>query len=191
MAVLDTWSYGLVSGEAKFTLQLCVSDPSVCCLPFAVTKGKEMLKLHYYIATAALLSRRHLQANCFSPAVAAASNRPYPRCEAIRHLAAKPKRGAIIDTYQTVSVNCAKCRLKLFRYKKKNGTKSNLIKLYVERIVEDCESVLDEQYTRESSGDEVTELTCPGCNTRFARSTTIKGLPALKLVGGKIRMTKK
>jgi hypothetical protein len=39
-----------------------------------------------------------------------------------------------IENYQTVSVACAKCDALLFRYKKKNGVKSNLIKCYVERM---------------------------------------------------------
>lgn len=29
----------------------------------------------------------------------------------------KPKRGSIVDTYQTVSVNCSKCQTRLFRCK--------------------------------------------------------------------------
>lgn len=51
-------------------------------------------------------------------------------------LFAKPKSGSVVDSYQTVSVNCSSCRHRLFRYKKKNGVKSNLIKCYVERIVQ-------------------------------------------------------
>ena len=43
------------------------------------------------------------------------------------YLAARPKSGSVVDSYQTVSVNCNSCRSRLFRYKKKNGTKSNLI----------------------------------------------------------------
>jgi len=118
-----------------------------------------------------------------------------------RGLSAKPKRGAIVDTYKTVSVNCATCGLRLFRYKKKNGTKSNLVKCYVERIVEDCENVLlaePNAPNKDDNGDAgnennniPTEYSCPSCHTRFARSATIKGLPALKLAGGKTRMTKK
>mmetsp|Transcript_23883 Transcript_23883/g.33399 ORF Transcript_23883/g.33399 Transcript_23883/m.33399 type:complete len:200 (-) Transcript_23883:1420-2019(-) len=109
-------------------------------------------------------------------------------------LAAAPKRGSIVDTYQTVSVNCSKCRTRLFRYKKKNGTKSNLVKCYVERICEDSAGLLEQQQQFEeensNNGDDF-EWTCPNCDTKFARSTMIRGLPALKLVGGKVRMTKK
>ena len=105
-------------------------------------------------------------------------------------LTAKPKRGSIVDTYQTVSVNCAKCGTRLFRYKKKNGTKSNLIKCYVERIAEDCCHILPPE--GESIGHAAdTVYACPSCDTAFARPAVIKGLPALKLVGGKTRMTKK
>ena len=42
-------------------------------------------------------------------------------------LLARPKSGSVVELYQTVSVNCNSCRNRLFRYKKKNGTKSNLI----------------------------------------------------------------
>lgn len=91
-----------------------------------------------------------------------------------------------MDSYQTVGIQCTTCHTKLFRYKKKNGTKSNLIKCYIERIVEDYENLLEA-----GDADATAEYHCPNCNTRFARSATIKGLPALKLVGGKIRMTKK
>jgi hypothetical protein len=105
-------------------------------------------------------------------------------------LLAKPKRGTVVDSYQTISVNCAKCGQRLFRYKKKNGTKSNLVKCFVERISEDSAGVLQAQ---EDSGKSPEEFmwTCPSCETQFGRSATIKGLPAIKMVGGKIRMTKK
>lgn len=107
-------------------------------------------------------------------------------------LTAKPKRkGSLVDSYQTVSVNCAKCKFRLFRYKKKNGTKSNLIKCYVERIAQDCGGVLPP--AGQSIGDALSDTVyaCPSCGTTFARPTLIRGLPALKLVGGKTRMTKK
>mmetsp|Transcript_48568 Transcript_48568/g.117484 ORF Transcript_48568/g.117484 Transcript_48568/m.117484 type:complete len:189 (-) Transcript_48568:451-1017(-) len=104
---------------------------------------------------------------------------------------AKPKRGSIVDTYQTVSVNCSKCGQKLFRYKKKNGTKSNLVKCYVERIAEDSSGILEKQQESGISQQDYKDWSCPKCQTTFARSATVKGLPALKLVGGKIRMTKK
>ena len=110
-----------------------------------------------------------------------------------------PKRGSAVDSYQTVSVNCSQCGLQLFRYKKKNGTKSALVKCFVERIVEDSAGVLLNQHygTAAAAAESTitttlpTEYVCPKCQTRFARSAIIKGLPALKLVGGKVRMTTK
>ena len=101
-------------------------------------------------------------------------------------LFAKPKSGSIVDSYQTVSVNCSKCRTRLFRYKKKNGTKSNLIKCYIERIVDgDFEDVGG------AEAMEGQEWSCPDCGQRFGRRTLIHGRPAIKLVGGKVRMAKK
>ena len=105
-------------------------------------------------------------------------------------LGAKPKQGAVIDSYRTVSVNCSKCGQKLFRYKKKNGTKSNLVKCYVERIVEDSAGVLAGQEYSDQAREEFA-WECPSCNSQFARSAQIHGRPALKIIGGKIRMTKK
>jgi hypothetical protein len=125
---------------------------------------------------------------------------------------AKPiKQGSIVDNYQTVSVNCNKCGTRLFRYKKKNGTNSNLVKMYVERIRDDCQGILKKQLLQQqqqqgiiigSGSDSDTKKAvmtldptatweCPNCQTNFARSATIHGRPALKLVGGKVRMTKK
>jgi hypothetical protein len=95
-------------------------------------------------------------------------------------LHAKPKRGHIVESYQTVSVNCSKCGERLFRYKKKNGTKSNLVKCFVERISEDSAGVLRDQHDADS-------FFCPGCQVPFARSAMMRGMPALKLIGGKVR----
>ena len=159
-------------------------------------------------------------------------------------LLAKPKKaGSTVDNYQTVSVNCSKCQQRLFRYKKKNGTKSNLVKCYIERISEDSAGVLALAASKQNaSPSKATELNtksydnsksnkkrnqkgkqkmdsndptietenkketaslvpekldpsysweCPNCHTQFARSSMIHGRPALKMVGGKIRMTKK
>jgi len=110
------------------------------------------------------------------------------------NLYAKPKRGNVVESYQTVAVNCQSCKHRLFRYKKKNGTKSNLIKCYVERIVHDDsdDNLLAQQlenFTELSETDH--KWCCPKCGVNFGRSSLIHGLPALKLVGGKTRMTKK
>ena len=67
--------------------------------------------------------------------------------------------------------------------KKKNGLKSNLVKCYVERIVGDPHALLEEPR-------EGTEMECPKCASRFARDALIHGRPALKMVGGKVRMKK-
>lgn len=104
---------------------------------------------------------------------------------------AAPKRGSIVDSYQTVSVNCNSCRQRLFKYKKKNGTKSNLIKCYVERIVEANDESLQQDVDNFTNLHEDHRWCCPNCGVNFARCAMIRGLPALKLVGGKTRMTKK
>ena len=104
------------------------------------------------------------------------------RSPPVRLLAAPRKKG--VESYQTVSVACQKCNELLFRYKKKNGLKSNLIKCYVERIVEDPAGLLD------AWSDRTVELKCPQCQSGFARDALIHGRPALKLVGGKVRMRK-
>lgn len=119
-------------------------------------------------------------------------------------LSAKPKRaGSVVDKYQSVSVSCSTCRQKLFRYKKRNGTKSNLIKCFVERIVvdqsvddgskSDCfaTKILQEVDSLDPSATAAATVSCPSCDTPFARHAMIRGLPALKLIGGKTRMTKK
>ena len=110
------------------------------------------------------------------------------------NLFAKPKRGNVVESYQTVAVNCQSCKHRLFRYKKKNGTKSNLIKCYVERIVHDDQddNVLAQQLENFTELSETNhKWCCPECGVNFGRSSLIHGLPALKLVGGKTRMTKK
>ena len=87
-----------------------------------------------------------------------------------------------IDRFQTVNVVCNKCGELLFRYKKKNGLKSSLVKCYVERIVEDPHAILDT--------DRTDGARCPNCHSKFARDSLIHGRPALKMAGGKVRMTK-
>ena len=93
---------------------------------------------------------------------------------------------------------CNGCGTRLFRYKKKNGMKSKLVKCYVERISEDSAGLLAsraEAIQADSRGAAVDrgdpEWRCPGCQVTFARSALIHGRPALKLVGGKVRMAKK
>jgi len=71
---------------------------------------------------------------------------------------------------KSVDIFCANCQQQLFRYKK--GGKGALIKCFKERISKD--------FT-------VTEGTCPTCETVFARDTLVRGTPALKIIGGKVR----
>jgi hypothetical protein len=51
------------------------------------------------------------------------------------------------------------------------GGTGNLVKCFIERIVED------------TTGG---ELECPSCGVQFARRATIRGRPAHKMVGGKV-----
>jgi hypothetical protein len=104
----------------------------------------------------------------------------------VRMLAAPSRK---IDSFQTVSVACSKCDATIFSYKKKNGLKSSLVKCFVERITDDPFRVLNGDDTRES-WPVGKEWTCPGCGGSFARSAFIRGRPALKLIGGKVRMRK-
>ena len=45
--------------------------------------------------------------------------------------------------------------------------------------------------TPTDGADAGAEWQCPGCQATFARNALIHGRPALKLVGGKVRMAKK
>lgn len=72
---------------------------------------------------------------------------------------------------KSVDISCSGCRTQLFRYRK--GGKGALVKCFKERISKD--------FTRE-------EGVCPGCGAVFARDTLIRGAPALKIIGGKVRM---
>ena len=91
------------------------------------------------------------------------------------------------------------CGARLFRYKKKNGMKSSLIKCYIERICEDSAGLLASRAALAEAGASGEagaagaggEWHCPECQTTFARNALIHGRPALKLVGGKVRMAKK
>lgn len=68
-------------------------------------------------------------------------------------------------------------------YKKKNGTKSNLVKMYLERIVADPVGILDAKGTSED-----VEICCPMCSTKFGRITTIHGREAIKIIGNRAIM---
>ena len=70
-----------------------------------------------------------------------------------------------------VDIYCAGCNTQLFRYRK--GGKGALVKCFVERIVKD--------YTEQP-------CICPGCGVPFARETLIRGVPAYKIIGGKVQV---
>lgn len=72
---------------------------------------------------------------------------------------------------KTVEIFCAKCRTKLFKYRK--GGKGALIKCFKQRIVEN--------YTK-------TACLCPDCGVEFARDTLVRGVPAYKIIGGKVTL---
>ena len=69
---------------------------------------------------------------------------------------------------KTVDIHCMACKHLLFKYRK--GGKGKLIKCFKERIVKD--------YTQQP-------CYCPNCQIQFARDTLIRGVPALKMIGGK------
>ena len=70
---------------------------------------------------------------------------------------------------RTVQIYCTKCKFQLLKYRK--GGKGALVKCFKARIVEN--------FTKN-------EGICPSCESQFARSTLIRGTPALKIVGGKV-----
>jgi hypothetical protein len=70
---------------------------------------------------------------------------------------------------KTVNIFCAKCRSQLFKYRK--GGTGSLVKCFKERITQN--------FTTES-------CVCPACNATFARETLIRGVPAFKIIGGKV-----
>ncbi|NOU50099.1 hypothetical protein HG263_06040 [Pseudoalteromonas sp. JBTF-M23] len=80
---------------------------------------------------------------------------------------AKPnKKGPV----RTVDIYCAGCSAALFKYRK--GGKGALVKCFIERIVKN--------HTNNNCH-------CPSCEQEFGRSTLIRGAPAIKFVGGKVR----
>lgn len=70
---------------------------------------------------------------------------------------------------RTVDVYCANCNCLLYKYRK--GGKGSLVKCFKERIVHD--------YT-------VNAGVCPQCQIQFAREVLIRGVPAMKMIGGKV-----
>jgi hypothetical protein len=72
---------------------------------------------------------------------------------------------------KTVDIYCTKCKTHLLKYRK--GGKGTLVKCFKERISQDFTAI---------------PCTCPGCETVFAREALIKGTPAYKIIGGKVRV---
>jgi len=130
-----------------------------------------------------------------SPSISlSASNRIVPRTLQLQKktfslsrgfTAAAPRAGAKVEKYRKISVLCSKCGNTLFRYHKRNGTKSNLVKMFVERICGDPAGILaarkDPNHLAES------ECSCPECQTCFGRPAIIKGRQAIKLIGNRAR----
>ncbi len=72
---------------------------------------------------------------------------------------------------RTVDIACARCREPLYRYRK--GGKGALVKCFKARITQD--------HTLRPG-------ICPGCQGAFARETLVRGTPAFKIIGGKVRV---
>jgi ssDNA-binding Zn-finger/Zn-ribbon topoisomerase 1 len=70
---------------------------------------------------------------------------------------------------KSVKIYCSKCKQKLLHYRK--GGSGTLVKCFIERISKDFTFMQGQ---------------CPNCNETFARESLIRGVPALKIIGGKV-----
>ena len=86
------------------------------------------------------------------------------------------------EKYRTVQVTCLTCNAKIFNYKKKNGTKSNLVKIYMDRIVKDHHNILNNCDT------EIEALQCPHCRTVLAKHALLSGHKILKCIGNRLKL---
>ena len=96
-----------------------------------------------------------------------------------------------ILAFRTVTVICARCQVTLFRYKKANGKKSNLVKLYVERVVHDPFRLLVPAVQERDKPCDLSDkyrCVCPSCGNTFGRPTRISGQDAVKIIGGRLAM---
>jgi len=84
--------------------------------------------------------------------------------------------------YQTVIISCRNCLTDIFKYKKKNGTKSSLVKMFVDRITKDIHKLLD---TKDIG---ISTLTCPKCGVLWGRHGNIAGNKIFKCIGGKLHL---
>ena len=87
-----------------------------------------------------------------------------------------------VEKYRSITISCARCRCMLFKYKKKNGTKSALIKILINRIVEDPNGIIPEDAAVPSP------CVCPKCGEAFARAVIMRGNSALKIIGNRVQM---
>jgi len=70
---------------------------------------------------------------------------------------------------KTVDIFCKQCNTQLFKYRK--GGKGALVKCFKERISKDFTNI---------------PCQCQQCQQVFARDVLIKGIPAFKMIGGKV-----
>lgn len=99
-----------------------------------------------------------------------------------KHLIATVSRR--VDKYRSIKILCARCNYLLFRYKKKNGTKSALIKILINRIAEDPNNMIPENVDELPSPCE-----CPKCGEAFARPAVTRGSKcALKIIGNRVHI---
>ncbi|CAK9071211.1 unnamed protein product [Durusdinium trenchii] len=100
---------------------------------------------------------------------------------------AAPRRGGAVENYAKVAVVYTKCGELLALYRKRNARKSQLVKMYVERIAEDTHSLLAiENFV---PGQLEREIPCPTCERSFCRGPRmVKGRPAWKIISGRVRM---
>ena len=91
---------------------------------------------------------------------------------------------AASDKYRTVRIACGKCHINLFRYKKKNGTKSGLTKIYHDRIVAD-----PYQYLPRATSGTNNLLECPKCKSNWGRHGTKAGHKIFRCIGGKLLLS--
>ncbi|MCG6202269.1 hypothetical protein [Psychromonas antarctica] len=69
----------------------------------------------------------------------------------------------------TIDIFCSKCKSRLFKYRK--GGNGPLIKCFKERISVDFTTA---------------PCLCPSCGSQFARDALVRGVPAFKMIGGKV-----
>ena len=85
-----------------------------------------------------------------------------------------------------ITISCGQCKEKLYKYAKGNGASSQLVKIYLERIVVDyTNSELEDEENVGMIGND-DNLSCPNCDVVFGRMAMIHGRKAIKVIGGKV-----